>query len=244
MAFTISKNVYNNKFITNYKGTGVHQISTTAQKIGTTAQKPIEQKTSQVWTNAEVFKHSPSYTKPAGSFVVQDNTKAARILEKALSSQHVRKLYNQAVETNALKGGYWGIKFESNLQFKGYCDFTNRQIILSNDIPEDDALAIFVFELTNCVNQPKFSAVDKSLYQHTIGQDAFAKACEKIEHGGTLKHHEVMSAAIKEKGWSQKLDLYRYMPKDFENGWWHQTKNTPHTNYYRDFWKKFNGLSY
>jgi hypothetical protein len=75
-----------------------------------------------------------------------------RILQKALSSEHVRKLYDEAVKTNALKGGYWGIKFESNLQFNGYCDFTNRQIVLSNDIPEDQALGVFVFELTNCVS--------------------------------------------------------------------------------------------
>ncbi|MEM7175451.1 MAG: hypothetical protein AAF443_05970, partial [Chlamydiota bacterium] len=85
-------------------------------------------------------------------------------------------------------------------------------------------------------------------------RESYAKEVERIEYNGTLLHHKVIRAAIKEMKWTaikelnlskaldiyfrgETLDRFRNTEKDFEV-YWNKIKNSPHADYHRKAWDR------
>ncbi|MEM7175916.1 MAG: hypothetical protein AAF443_08360 [Chlamydiota bacterium] len=163
-----------------------------------------------------------------------------KIVERALRSRHIRELYERANAIPACnKSGKWKVKFvkETYSKFRAECDYKERTIHIRENISDDYALSFFVFELTNAVQVNKKLALHEKALRGQIDCESYAKESERREYNGTLLHHKVMSAAIKEMNWSKALDIYRYVEKDFEV-YWSRIKNSPHTDYHRERWRE------
>ena len=168
------------------------------------------------------------------------SSRIERIVEKALSSKHIRELHDRAKATSVYnKSGDWEVKLvkeissnSSNHQSNACCNITKREIYINENVSDEYALAAFVFELTNAAQANEHVALDEKMLNGQIDCENYTKETERIEHRGALLHHKVMSAAIKEMGWSKGLDCYCNVETDFEKDW-SRIKNSSHANYYR-----------
>ena len=167
--------------------------------------------------------------------------RAQRILELALTSTAIRKLYDQAnsiVYKN--RTGPWKIKFVKNVNIAtcvAACICEERIIKLNSSIPDPSAITYFVFELTNAVSTPRFYELADKALNGVIGCEEFSREFERVEHSGVLLHRQVINEAINEMNWNEQLDIYKdIIPLDFDEFWKIQ-KDTPHAEHYRKEWR-------
>lgn len=168
--------------------------------------------------------------------------RAERIQEKALSCQAIRDLYELAKNTPGLYGktGAISLEFAEKLSIPesskswGEYIFEERRICLKDDISDDKALTTYVYELTNAVNTPRHLKNQSDVANFSIDCETYAKESERIEFEGIIKHHEVIEAAIAEKGWDKSLHLWKeYRIEDFEQRWGSAIKQSGHADVYR-----------
>ena len=171
-----------------------------------------------------------------------------KLLEKALSSKAVLALYEKANSTptynydsHKSETGQWSVEFVEKIPggFGANCNRSKRKINLAQASSDETALSYFVFELTNAVNHAQHQMAWRKACSGQMECEEYAKEKKRIEYDGCLIHHKVMSEAIKEMGWSKKLDIYSNCDGDFEKDWNWQ-KDTPHADYYREDWKRVN----
>jgi len=181
------------------------------------------------------------------------------LIEKALQSSAIRALYERACATPSIGGrlGPWQVQFMS-FKHGAACFYRNRKIVIDANCSDDDAIHLFVFELTNAVKSGKSIALYEKVRRGQISCEKYVEKKEYSELKGSFLHSEVMKSAITEMGWSKKLDYYSefhknlsaevktwhgelhgkdWLTKMFARHWLRQ-KNTTHANVYREQWER------
>ena len=177
------------------------------------------------------------------SISIDQSARAERILQKALSSTAIKELYDRAVAMpryDGTAGGNLHITFVTD-GYKGCANNSQRKIELLSSLSDDEALSVFVFELTNILHGPEFYAVYLEARSSNVSCEDFVRKYEQIEWEGCLLHHRVMQAAIKEMKWSQSLDVFSWEAKISFRVKWIVLQFSPHANYYRKCWRKMTG---
>lgn len=176
---------------------------------------------------------------------IQGNERAQQIFERAMSSKYLKELYIEAMLTphpETKKIGSWLFILKKKeddigLEFGAYCGNIDRTICIDRARPDDEALSAFIFELTNAVSTDRFEKLHKLALEGSLSREEYAEGKEAIEHEGALRHHAITTEVIKEKGWSDSIDIYQGLPADFES-LWPEIKDERHTEFYREQWDR------
>ncbi len=171
---------------------------------------------------------------------LSSDNRAEKIFLTAMKSSAIRALYETAVNSpsDTLPSGPWSIIVTEDIpsEYNAECHFSNREIHIRSNISDDEALTLLVFELINAISFPKFTAIWRKTDQGQTECEDYVKEIERIEFEGTLIHHKMITEAIKEMNWSDKLDIYGGNALlDFETRW-SVIKFSTHANRYRDSW--------
>ncbi|MBA3722550.1 MAG: hypothetical protein H0W88_09140 [Parachlamydiaceae bacterium] len=165
--------------------------------------------------------------------------RATKLLEKALFSKAIKRLYEKAYSTPTVKckHGDWKIVFaeKTTLGFQAECFGSLRQINILSSLSDQMALTYLVFELTNATQEPRFNKLYEKARSGQIQCEEYTREIERIEFEGTLLHREIIVEAIKELGLSPSLNIYA-SHTDFE-AYWNIVKLSPHSNCARKQWK-------
>lgn len=153
--------------------------------------------------------------------------------------KQTRQLYDKVNRTASPITGQktaWKIELSDSIPFDGSCDYANRVIRIKNNLPEKQALATVVFELANAANSSKFYEIHKKAVKGWIGCEEYAKCCEAIEFEGVLLHKQIMGSTLAKMRWGDEVNIYR--DSDQFNDYWEQVHAGPHTQFWRDSWKR------
>jgi hypothetical protein len=119
--------------------------------------------------------------------------------------------------------------------FVAVCSFEYRSIAINVDLPDDEILSCFVFELTNAASSRQVEQLVQGVEEGTISREAYARTVEKIEHAGAMRHHSIMSGAVTKMGWDPIIDRFKGYTKDFDR-YWEENKNGAHVESSRKRW--------
>lgn len=180
--------------------------------------------------------------------------RAELLVEKAWACPAIKNLYDRA---NAIHSEHcgdavphdwsdWKITFcdadVPPVQFRGLCDVISREILLSTNLNDDEALSILTFELTNAVSSEQFRDLNKQATSGMIDCELFVKKMLETEYKGAKLYHQIMQEAIKEMGWNKEVDecISEHL-EDFETAYHKRIKFESHAAYYRAGWSRLNG---
>jgi len=206
---------------------------------------------------AAVQTQTPSLTSQDRERLRVQRSKA--LVEKALQSSAIRDLYATACATPSIGGrlGPWQVQFASITQGAAY-EFRYRKIIINTSCSDDDAIAFFVFGLTNVINSENFIALNEMVKNGHMSCEKYVQEIERIAFEKMFLHSEVMQKAIQEMGWNNTLDCFRdlhsklraevekyhgevrkeeLLEKMFER-YWLRSKNLGTVKGYREQWER------
>jgi len=174
---------------------------------------------------------------------IQRQARAQKIFERAMSCRAIKDLYIEAMRSphRDNRTCSWALLLRTEEEEEGklvsgaYCRFSSRRIVIDVAQSDDQVVSDFVFELTNAASASRFRHLGDLAEKGQLGREEYAIGTEAIEHEGTLRHHSIMSVAIKEMGWNPSMDYYRSHPLDFEE-WLKENEYLDHTNRYRKQW--------
>lgn len=172
-------------------------------------------------------------------FVEESEERACRLLERALSCEAVKELYDKASQTsfNGMIGNY-KVEFVEGLEFPAQTILFERVIKINSNLSDDYALSTIVFELTNAVAAPKFEKLLHDACEGSITCEAYAKECERIEFFGCLLHHKIIQEVIDKLHLVPKADIYSGNSLMSFERYWEGIKYSAHTEFYRNVYNK------
>jgi len=131
-----------------------------------------------------------------------------------------------------------GYTLESAKNSRGVCDSIARTIFLNEDLSEEAAFSILVFELTNAIQQDKFKKICDDAFKKKIDRETFVKLHLEVEYEGAKLHHNIITNAIKYYNFSSDVDFYADYAKITFVIYFQMVQSTFHANYYRHAYQK------
>lgn len=166
------------------------------------------------------------------------DARAYGIMAKALSYGPVKELYDQAAQAPSCSGvtGKYKLKLMQATEsgFAAECHTIAREVRVRDDLPDERALALFIYELINAKNFQKLCHLRDQCRSHAIDVEQFAKGAEKVEYENAIEH----LALIERSGLGHQYIVWRDF-KDFEVVWEQEIKNSSHADYWRKQGKAF-----
>ena len=165
------------------------------------------------------------------------------IHDKLISCSAFKEIGNQLNDATRVKGlPDWSVKIypKKSLAHAASANTNENQIEIecNNEDPTTNA----AFELLNLSKRKEINSIYEAMVRGQIcDRDFFAKQLEKVEYRNSLKHVELMSQCILEKGWGGGVQKYSANHAELPNweAWWKVLRISPHAEYYRN---KFDSL--
>lgn len=166
------------------------------------------------------------------------------VLRRALTSLTLQRLYYQASEVQKLNGRVQSIFIEfvpyAYLAFDARADYVNGKILLRSSLSDEEAISVFVFELTNVLQSSKFDETLKRIRtDYALGSEYFVKSYEQIEYDGCKMHHQLIQKVASELGLclTPEIDPFKLHALHPFETIWPSIQRTKHAHNYRQIFR-------